>query len=643
MSRKDDIESQISSLPGWAFVSDKQGVLRGLSGVLSDGEKVSSFLEGLYRGYKIPDGGGHLGGLLCLTEKRLVFVSGEGGRPRYEEIDPLEIDDIRVERSRAHITLTFALKKRHVVFKTFNDAGAVERFTGALRPGNAILPPAAAGTASLLDEATRAMAEIASLTEMLNRDLPPAAGDRNALFNEALSAGRSLAAIAPPAGEAAFGRVLAADLLVLASLCVHAGGGFSRDELAFTALAALPLDPHGSGEDRALLGRITSPGGAAAAMDDVLKFGESLKPLVPASGPSEDAPLRSLALLGEADRREGTDRAAKAAAAMNTFCQFLAKADGTVTPAEEEKLRAVWALVAKSVEAPAADISTSIEEKPETLEEVLEKIDALVGMANIKEQIRTFVNLVKVQKERESRKMPVTALSLHSVFYGPPGTGKTTIARHLGRVYRALGLLKKGHIVETDRAGLVAGYVGQTALNVDKVVEKALDGVLFIDEAYALTPSSDSRDYGHEAVDTILKRMEDNRERLAVIVAGYTDEMERFIESNPGLKSRFSRYFYFDHYSPEELRNIFDIFCKNVEFALDGPAEERLMALFTALHTRRDRTFGNGRLARNLFEKVVERQANRIAAVPQITDEILRTVEAEDIPSEQDLSGKNPL
>ena len=251
----------------------------------------------------------------------------------------------------------------------------------------------------------------------------------------------------------------------------------------------------------------------------------------------------------------------------------------------------------------------------ETLEQVMEKINALVGMEKIKEQIATLVNLIKVQKEREERKLPATPLSLHAVFYGPPGTGKTTIARMLGRVYRALGLLKKGQLVETDRAGLVAGYVGQTAINVDNVVQKALDGVLFIDEAYALVPDDiGGRDFGQEAINIILKRMEDYRDRLVVIVAGYTDEMDRFIKSNPGLKSRFSRYFYFDHYAPEELMRIFDSFCANAKFTVRDDARKAMLALLTALHARRDRAFGNGRLVRNIFERVVERQANRLAA-----------------------------
>ncbi|MBP6990980.1 MAG: AAA family ATPase [Spirochaetes bacterium] len=314
------------------------------------------------------------------------------------------------------------------------------------------------------------------------------------------------------------------------------------------------------------------------------------------------------------------------------------KADGSLDTEEEERLKQIYRLINRGTAVTSAAVAVKEAEQEETLEQVMEKINALVGMEKIKEQIATLVNLIKVQKEREERKLPATPLSLHAVFYGPPGTGKTTIARMLGRVYRALGLLKKGQLVETDRAGLVAGYVGQTAINVDNVVQKALDGVLFIDEAYALVPDDiGGRDFGQEAINIILKRMEDYRDRLVVIVAGYTDEMDRFIKSNPGLRSRFSRYFYFDHYRPEELMRIFDSFCVNAKFTVRDDARKAMLALLTALYGRRDRAFGNGRLVRNIFERVVERQANRLAGVTPLTDELLCTIEAGDVPGEKDI------
>jgi stage V sporulation protein K len=289
-------------------------------------------------------------------------------------------------------------------------------------------------------------------------------------------------------------------------------------------------------------------------------------------------------------------------------------------------------------------LKTQPQAEQETLESVMKKINDLVGMKNIKKEINTLVNLIKIRKAREKRGLPVSKTSLHAVFYGPPGTGKTTIARLLGKVYKAMGLLTKGHIIETDRAGLVAGYVGQTAIQVNEVVEQALDGILFIDEAYALKPRGGSgNDFGQEAIETILKRMEDQRERLVVIVAGYPDEMKEFIESNPGLKSRFSRYFYFKDYKPEELIKIFAIFCKTAAYKITKHARTKLLNLLKILYAAKDRTFGNGRLVRNIFEKVIENQANRLVKITPLTDQILSTIQKADIPSQKELEDQSPI
>ena len=273
----------------------------------------------------------------------------------------------------------------------------------------------------------------------------------------------------------------------------------------------------------------------------------------------------------------------------------------------------------------------------ETVADILVEIDTLIGMQNIKEQIRTFINFIKVQEIRKQRGLPTAQITKHAVFNGPPGTGKTTIARYLGRIYRALKLLTKGHMIETDRAGLVAGYVGQTAIQVNEVIEDALDGVLFIDEAYSLSPENAHNDFGQEAIDTLLKRMEDHRERIAIIVAGYPQEMKRFIESNPGLQSRFSRYFYFDHYQPPELLRIFDTFINEINIVLTGQAKTALAGLFRELYRARTKRFGNGRLVRNIFERVVEKQANRIAQIENITDQELCSIGKRDIPLPDEL------
>ncbi len=266
------------------------------------------------------------------------------------------------------------------------------------------------------------------------------------------------------------------------------------------------------------------------------------------------------------------------------------------------------------------------------LEAVLEKLNNLVGMDNVKYEINSLINFLKIQKLRQEKKLATISVTLHSVFCGPPGTGKTTVARLMGEIYKELGILSKGHLVETDRAGLVAGYVGQTAIKVDKLIESALDGVLFIDEAYALKPESSGNDFGQEAIDTLLKRMEDYRDRLVVIVAGYSEEMSRFINANPGLQSRFNKYFYFEDYQANELLNIFEKICEHNHFKLTEESKQALLNKLNDLYTNRDKKFGNGRLVRNIFEKTIEKQANRLVKLSGVSKEMMMTILPEDIP-----------
>jgi stage V sporulation protein K len=266
------------------------------------------------------------------------------------------------------------------------------------------------------------------------------------------------------------------------------------------------------------------------------------------------------------------------------------------------------------------------------LELVLGRLHQLVGMNQVKNEINNLINFLKVQSLRRDQGLPNISVTLHSVFCGPPGTGKTTVARLMGEIYKNLGILTKGHLVETDRAGLVAGYIGQTSIKTDKLIESALDGVLFIDEAYTLKPEGAANDFGQEAIDTLLKRMEDYRERLVVIVAGYGDEMSRFINANPGLSSRFNKYFYFADYTPAELLNIFESICQQHHFQLNQPAQAALLAKLSDLYANKDKHFGNARLVRNLFEKTAERQANRLIKLDKVSRELMMTILTEDLP-----------
>lgn len=299
----------------------------------------------------------------------------------------------------------------------------------------------------------------------------------------------------------------------------------------------------------------------------------------------------------------------------------------------QQKVRVHSTIVLRHVEwEPTESQSPSLAES--NIKEVLSELNALIGMDNIKQEVRTFINFLRVQKMRQERGLLTTTLNFHMVLAGPPGTGKTTVARIIGKIYKELGLLSQGHTVETDRAGLVAPYIGQTAIKVDGMVEKALGGVLFIDEAYSLMPVNDAtgNDFGREAIEALLKRMEDQRGKFAVIIAGYANEMHRFLDANSGVKSRFNRYFYFSHYKPDELLAIFEKMAEDAHLQLMDDAREKLRSGLDHVCQDRDDTFGNGRYVRNLLEKTVERQANRIVNIEPMTDDILTTITLQDIP-----------
>jgi len=254
--------------------------------------------------------------------------------------------------------------------------------------------------------------------------------------------------------------------------------------------------------------------------------------------------------------------------------------------------------------------------KPENLEDCLKKLNSLIGLDVIKSEVNKLVSYIKIQKARKEFNLQTLDMSLHMVFSGNPGTGKTTVARTIAKIFQSLGILSKGHLVETDRLGLVGQFVGHTAKKTDEVIREALDGVLFIDEAYALLGGGEN-DFGQEAIDTLVKRMEDYRDRLIVIVAGYPEDMQEFIDSNPGLHSRFNLHLDFKNYSPSELLGIMKILCEKNEYTLDEETQQSLLRSFKKELISKDEGFGNGRHVRNLFEASIRNQAVRLSMSQQ--------------------------
>ena len=317
-----------------------------------------------------------------------------------------------------------------------------------------------------------------------------------------------------------------------------------------------------------------------------------------------------------------TDLQRKFLVDMYRFASITSKADNTVTEREAGWLANIMKL---------QEVNEPVVAPEPVMQNPTELLDELIGLDGVKQEVETLSNFIRIQQARAAKGLKTSPVSYHCVFTGSPGTGKTTVARILAQIYKKLGVVSSGHLVETDRAGLVAEFIGQTAIKTDKVIESALDGVLFIDEAYALNGGGEN-DYGKEAIATLLKRMEDYRDRLVVILAGYTANMKDFIASNPGLQSRFNRYIEFPDYSSEELLRIFEANMKKYDYLFSDGAKEHLRRYFEDEVAKKDANFGNGRFVRNVFEKTLQRQANRLAREVHLTTDKLLRIRVEDLP-----------
>ena len=358
-----------------------------------------------------------------------------------------------------------------------------------------------------------------------------------------------------------------------------------------------------------------------------------------------EQPARSTELMLSEMLQDNPDLQKEYYILMYRYCALVAKFDGQVTEKESAYLDKLMEL-SKSVKKDESNESSKSQngekkeggkDKTHTTQSSgsaamspYEQLSNLTGLYSVKRDVESLASYIKIQKEREKHGMKATNMSYHCVFTGNPGTGKTTVARILAGIYKDLGLLKKGHLVETDRSGLVAEYVGQTAVKTNKIIDSAIDGVLFIDEAYSLI-SKGENDYGSEAISTLLKRMEDDRERLIVILAGYTEDMQHFIDSNPGLQSRFNRYINFPDYSVEELMQIFEGLLVKFDYQIEQDARSLVNDKFRLAVANKNQNFGNARFVRNFFEKVLENQSARLAKEQTLTAEQLSKIIVDDI------------
>lgn len=367
--------------------------------------------------------------------------------------------------------------------------------------------------------------------------------------------------------------------------------------------------------------------------------------LITSKRPWLSAPSTLFGLLVDADGRHGTRRAARYYDVALKLAHATAAIDLVPSPDEIAAIDGFRTMLLGAMDVagvgrpgrrasaaggprtePAAPVPDLTPERP--VEEILAELDALIGLGHVKTEVRRLTSLLRIQRLRAEHDLPVMEASRHLVFVGNPGTGKTTVARLLSELYRSLDVVTKGHLVETDRADLVAGFVGQTAAKTQEVLTSALGGTLLIDEAYSLARGGDN-DFGREAIDTLVKFMEDHRDDLAVVVAGYPAEMQQLIDTNPGLDSRFARTLEFPDYTTDELIEIFELIAGRQEYHLDAAARDRLTEVID--DEPRGRGFGNARFTRNVFEQAVSMQAVRLSDVERPTLDQLTTLDATDI------------
>jgi hypothetical protein len=402
------------------------------------------------------------------------------------------------------------------------------------------------------------------------------------------------------------------------------GLGYSLEtapEVEFVGLANGLAELFKNGDGRTFV-HLETADQRALLRKSLVRIQRDIESAVPLSGPDEQFLVPFVFSFMEGGRELGQ----RFLTLLYRWASIVAKADGRIGEAESAWLAKIMQDAGLKETPPSPG---QVKADPAVSNPMWE-LKKMIGLETVKREVEKLANLVRIQQEREKQGIKAVGVSYHCVFTGNPGTGKTTVARIVAGIYKDLGVLQKGHLVETDRAGLVGEYVGQTAPKTNKVIDSALDGVLFIDEAYSLVEGGE-RDFGPEAVSTLLKRMEDDRARLVVILAGYTDNMKRFIDSNPGLQSRFNRYIEFPDYDAGDLVEIFKHFAQTSQYRLGEGTEEALRKTMEDAAGRADKQFGNGRFARNVFEKAIERQASRLAEVGSLTKEMLETLLPEDI------------